>query len=122
MHNKAAKFVLVCPNRDSSSKALVNLNWRSLFVRRKIQCCFGFRCSSQEENNNLKFPFKFKDTNANRTIHGAAQIIIYQLVKPTGETNDHIHINFFKEFKATLYPKFWRIVKELKEVFELEEF
>ena len=24
--------------------------------------------------------------------------------------------------KATLYPKFWRIVKELKEVFELEEF
>ena len=25
-------------------------------------------------------------------------------------------------FKATLYPKFWRIVKELKEVFEWEEF
>ena len=26
------------------------------------------------------------------------------------------------ELKATLYPKFWWIVKELKEVFELEEF
>ena len=25
-------------------------------------------------------------------------------------------------FKATLYPKFWWIVKELKEVFQLEEF
>ena len=25
-------------------------------------------------------------------------------------------------FKATLYPEFWWIVKELKEVFELEEF
>ena len=24
--------------------------------------------------------------------------------------------------KATLYPKFWRIVKELKDVFEWEEF
>ena len=27
-----------------------------------------------------------------------------------------------RELKATLYPKFWRIVKELKEIFELEEF
>ena len=26
------------------------------------------------------------------------------------------------DIKATLYPKFWRIVKELKEVFEWEEF
>ena len=25
-------------------------------------------------------------------------------------------------FKTTLYPKFWSIVKELKKVFELEEF
>ena len=28
----------------------------------------------------------------------------------------------FQPFKATLYPKFWWLVQELKEVFELEEF
>ena len=32
----------------------------------------------------------------------------------------HWHCAFI--FKATLYPKLWWIVKELKEVFELEEF
>ena len=33
-----------------------------------------------------------------------------------------ILITIHQPIKATLYPKFWWIVKELKEVFELEEF
>ena len=58
LHNKAAKFVLNLPNRESSTKALTHLSWKPLSVRRKInRCTFVFRAiQSDKEQNPFIFP------------------------------------------------------------------
>ena len=58
LHNKAAKFVLNLPNRESSTKALTHLSWKPLSVRRKIhRCTFVFRTiQTDKEQNPLIFP------------------------------------------------------------------
>ena len=58
LHNKAARFVLNLPNRESSTKALTHLSWKPLSVGRKIhRCTFVFRAiQSDKEQNPFIFP------------------------------------------------------------------
>ena len=58
LHNKAAKFVLNLPNRESSTKALTHRSWKPLSVRRKIhRCTCVFRAiQSDKEQNPFIFP------------------------------------------------------------------
>ena len=57
LHNKAAKFVLNLPNRESSTRALTLLSWRPLSARRKIhRCAFVYRAIQSHKGKN---PFNF---------------------------------------------------------------
>ena len=57
LHNKAAKFVLNLPNRESSTRALTLLSWRPLSARRKIhRYAFVYRAIQSHKGKN---PFNF---------------------------------------------------------------
>ena len=58
LHNKAAKFVLNLPNKESSIKALTHLIWRPLSDK-KIH-----RCTTQSHKG--KNPFNFPNLHCTR--------------------------------------------------------
>ena len=53
LHNKAAKYVLNLPNKESSTRALTLLSWRPLSARRKIhRCAFVYRAIQSHKGKN----------------------------------------------------------------------